>query len=91
MTGTIRSYNHEIRRRVHERVRRSVEGIAESAGAKAEVMIIEKYDPTINDEALTERMLPTLRWAADGNMILSANSGGLSEGGEAGDARLGPW
>jgi amidohydrolase len=71
MTGTIRSYDYEIRRSVHERVRRTVRGIAESAGAKAEVTIVEKYDPTINDEALTERMLPTLQWATDGNVVRS--------------------
>src|SRR5215212_7376335 len=63
MTGTIRSYEDQIRKGVHEKVRRTVAGIAESSGAKAEVTIVEKYDPTINDEALTEMMLPTLRWA----------------------------
>jgi amidohydrolase len=71
MTGTIRSYDDKIRRSVHERVRRTVGGIAESAGAKAEVTIVEKYDPTINDEALTERMLPTLQWATDGDVVRS--------------------
>src|SRR4051812_4431248 len=40
-------------------------------GAKAEVTIIEKYDPTVNDEALTEMMLPTLRWAANGDVVRS--------------------
>jgi amidohydrolase len=35
------------------------------------VTIIEKYDPTINDEALTELMLPTLRWAANGDVVRS--------------------
>jgi amidohydrolase len=55
----------------HEKVRRTVKGIADSAGAKAEVTIIEKYDPTVNDEALTEMMLPTLRWAANGDVVRS--------------------
>jgi amidohydrolase len=71
MTGTIRSYEDQIRKGVHEKVRRTVEGIADSAGAKADVTIIEKYDPTINDEPLTERMLPTLRWAANGDVVRS--------------------
>ena len=71
MTGTIRSYEDQVRKGVHEKVRRTVAGIAESAGAKAEVTIIEKYDPTINDEALTELMLPTLRWAANGDVVRS--------------------
>jgi amidohydrolase len=71
MTGTIRSYEDQVRKGVHEKVRRTVEGIAESSGAKAEVTIVEKYDPTVNDEALTERMLPTLRWAANGDVVRS--------------------
>ena len=71
MTGTIRSYEDQVRKSVHEKVRRTVKGIADSAGAKAEVTIIEKYDPTINDEALTELMLPTLRWAANGDVVRS--------------------
>lgn len=71
MTGTIRSYDREIRKGVHERVRRTVENIAASGGAQAEVTIIEKYDPTVNDEALTERMLPTLNWAAAGDVVRS--------------------
>ena len=71
MTGTIRSYEDQVRKSVHEKVRRTVKGIADSAGATAEVTIIEKYDPTINDEALTELMLPTLRWAANGDVVRS--------------------
>ncbi|HKP59309.1 MAG TPA: amidohydrolase [Polyangiales bacterium] len=64
MEGTIRAYDPEIRRATHERVKRTLDNIALSAGARAEVTIVEKYDPTINDAALTERSLPSLRWAA---------------------------
>ena len=66
-----RSYEDQVRKGVHEKVRRTVAGIAESAGAKAEVTIIEKYDPTINDEGLIQPMLPTLRWAANGDVVRS--------------------
>src|SRR3954447_5172974 len=38
-TGTIRSYEDQVRKGVHEKVRRTVKGIADSAGAKAEVTI----------------------------------------------------
>jgi metal-dependent amidase/aminoacylase/carboxypeptidase family protein len=48
-----------------------VEKIAESGGAQAEVTIIEKYDPTINDEPLTDKMLPSLRWAANDDVVRS--------------------
>src|SRR3954452_13708323 len=47
--------------------------------AKAEVTIIEKYDPTINDEALTELMLPTLRWAANGDVVRSSLVGAAED------------
>lgn len=69
MSGTIRSYDYGIRQKLHSDVRQTVEKIAESGGAKAEVTIIEKYDPTINDPALTEKMLPSLRWAAGGDVV----------------------
>lgn len=64
MEGTIRAYDPEIRRATHQRVRRTIENIAVSADARADVTIVEKYDPTVNDAALTERSAPTLRWAA---------------------------
>lgn len=62
MTGTIRTYNPDIRQEYHERVKRTAEKIAESAGATAEVYIGADtgYGPTINDEALTKAMTPTL-------------------------------
>lgn len=69
MSGTIRSYDYGIRQKLHSDVRQTVEKIAESGGAKAEVSIIEKYDPTINDPALTEKMLPSLRWAAKDDVV----------------------
>lgn len=79
MLGTIRSYDYDIRRGVHQKVRTMVEHTAEAAGAKAEVTIIEKYDPTINDEALTEKMLPTLQWAAKGDVVKTSLVGGAED------------
>ena len=68
MTGTIRTYDEAVRDQVHRDVVTTAEKIAESAGAKAEVKIARGYDPTINDEALTERMAPVLQRAADGRV-----------------------
>lgn len=79
MTGTIRSYDYGIRRKLHSDVRQTVEKIAESGGAKAEVTIIEKYDPTINDPALTEKMLPSLRWAARDDVVQGPLVGGAED------------
>ncbi|AJO79974.1 amidohydrolase [Pseudomonas chlororaphis] len=79
MTGTIRSYDYGIRQKLHSDVRQTVEKIAESGGAKAEVTIIEKYDPTINDPALTEKMLPSLRWAARDDVVQGPLVGGAED------------
>jgi amidohydrolase len=68
MTGTIRTYDEGVRDQVHRDVVTTAEKIAESAGARAEVSITEGYDTTVNDEALTARMLPVLQRAADGQV-----------------------
>ncbi|MFO2464198.1 amidohydrolase [Pseudomonas sp. 15FMM2] len=79
MSGTIRSYDYGIRQKLHADVRQTVEKIAESGGAKAEVTIIEKYDPTINNPALTEKMLPSLQWAANGDVKQGPLVGGAED------------
>src|SRR3954470_24240657 len=67
MTGTIRTYDAQVRAGVHRDLRQVAENIAASAGAKAEVEIIELYDPLVNNEKMTARMTPVLRRAADNN------------------------
>ncbi|WP_434707834.1 amidohydrolase [Pseudomonas sp. R1-1] len=79
MTGTIRSYDYGIRQKLHKDVRQTIEKIAESGGAKADVTIIEKYDPTINNPALTEKMLPTLKWAAKNDVVQGPLVGGAED------------
>jgi amidohydrolase len=79
MEGTIRSYDNAVRRGTQQRVRRTAENIAEASGAKAEVTIIEKYDPTVNDAALTERSLPSLRWAARDDVTVAPLAGGAED------------
>lgn len=79
MTGTIRSYDYGIRQKLHNDVRQTIEKIAESGGAKADVTIIEKYDPTINNPALTEKMLPTLKWAAKDDVVQGPLVGGAED------------
>ena len=78
MSGTIRAFTEDIRLKLHEEIKLTASKIAESTRAKADVSIIKNYDPTINDAALTERMLPALKRAADGN-IAQAPLGGASE------------
>ncbi|MET0286835.1 MAG: amidohydrolase [Polyangiales bacterium] len=79
MEGTIRAYQEPLRRATHERVRRTATHIAEASGAQAEVQVIDKYDVTVNDAALTERSLPSLRWAAANDVVLAPLGGGAED------------
>jgi amidohydrolase len=73
MVGTIRSFDPKMQDDLHERIRRTVKGIAESAGASAEVEI-RRYAPvTFNDPALTARMDATLRRVAGGKALPDVN------------------
>ncbi|TGE27575.1 amidohydrolase [Hymenobacter metallicola] len=64
LTGTIRTLNKDMQRKIWESIRRTATNIAESAGATAEVEIVNYAPVTFNDPKLTERMLPSLRTAA---------------------------
>ena len=69
MTGTIRTLDTAMQRDIHERMRRTVTKIAESAGATAEITIDNKTLITYNDPALVKKMLPSLqRTAGDANV-----------------------
>ena len=69
MIGTIRSFDAAMRRDIWARVRRTAEGIAQSAGATAAVTIDSGPPVTYNDPALTERMAPTLRRVAGSDRV----------------------
>jgi amidohydrolase len=62
LEGTIRAYNEGVRKNIHDRIRAIATQYAEAAGGTATVEIGRgtTYPVTINDPALTERMLPTL-------------------------------
>ncbi|MGH9384553.1 MAG: amidohydrolase [Vicinamibacterales bacterium] len=64
LEGTIRAFNETVRQDIQKRVRDIATNLAESAGATASVEFGLGYPVTINDPALTERMVPTLRRAA---------------------------
>ncbi len=61
LNGTIRTFHPEVQRALHDKMRAVTTGIAESAGATAEVDIQTGYPATINDPVLTHKMLPMLR------------------------------
>ncbi len=70
MTGTIRTLDTAMRSQIHQRIIRTAEKIAESAGASAEVRIENKTPITFNDPALTARVLPSLQEAAGAGNVL---------------------
>jgi len=73
LQGTVRSFDEAMRKDIQERIRRTAEQIAKSAGATASVEFSSpNYPVTVNDPALTEKMLPTLRRVVgDGRLRLS--------------------
>jgi len=71
MTGTVRVFDERIKQNIRERVKRTAESIAASAGATADVEITTGTPVTFNDPTLTDRMRPTLeRVAGAGRAIV---------------------
>jgi amidohydrolase len=61
MRGTIRTFDEAMRDDVHERVTYLAEAISRGSNAGCKVCIRKNYPVTINDPALTEATLPSLR------------------------------
>lgn len=64
MSGTIRTFDEDMRSEVHARIKVIAESIAAANGAVAEVRIEKAVPVTTNDATLTERVLPSLKRAA---------------------------
>ncbi len=60
LSGTIRTFDPEVRRQVHKKIRRVVTQVAQSQGATATVDIDPGVPVTFNDAALTDQLSPTL-------------------------------
>ncbi len=69
MLGTVRTFNEDMRADIHARIRNTVELIARSAGASAQVHFDNAYPVTVNDIPLTERMVPTLQRVAGADKV----------------------
>lgn len=79
MTGTIRTYDEQVRTKLRDDLIRSVEATAASAGAVANISIEPMYASTINDPALAERMAPVLERAADGRVSVAELPGAAED------------
>ncbi|PYQ58608.1 MAG: amidohydrolase [Acidobacteria bacterium] len=75
MIGTIRSLDEQMRDDIHVRIKRTAEGIAASAGSKAEVTIEPGYPVTYNDPKLTEQMALTLRRMTNDVIVVNPTLG----------------
>ncbi|AKQ44636.1 N-acyl-L-amino acid amidohydrolase [Rufibacter radiotolerans] len=72
MIGTIRSLDPKMQDQLHEKLRRTAEMIAASAGATATVEIVKNTPITYNHEKLTAHMLPSLQTlAGQQNVVLT--------------------
>lgn len=73
MNGTIRTLDAAMRIEVHERMKRTVKSIAESAGATAEIEIVTQTLVNYNDPALAKKVLPALSKAAGLDNVFESN------------------
>jgi amidohydrolase len=64
LEGTIRAFDPGMRADIQERLKRTVDGVAGSSGAAADLEIRPVNPATVNDPALVRRMRPTLESVA---------------------------
>ena len=72
LEGTVRTFDEGMRSAIHDRIKRTAESIAASAGATATVNVFRFTGVTVNDVALTERMAPTLQRVAGADKVAIA-------------------
>lgn len=73
LIGTIRTFDQAMRADIKERLAKTAELVAESAGAKAEVHIDHGYPVTVNNVSLTQKMAPTLAKVAGQSNIITTD------------------
>ena len=74
MAGTIRTLDNDMRQKIHDKLKLTATKIAESAGASAEISIVNKTPITYNNIALTEKMVPSLQRAAGASNVNEINA-----------------
>ena len=79
LLGTIRTFDPEMRKKIHDKIVLTATKIAESAGATAEVKITPLYAITYNDPPLLTKMLPTLQGVAGKDNVSLTKATTLSE------------
>uniref|UniRef100_UPI003F4DEF01 amidohydrolase n=1 Tax=Lysobacter firmicutimachus TaxID=1792846 RepID=UPI003F4DEF01 len=69
LVGTLRTFDPAVREDVIARLRRTAEDLAHAAGASAELQVVNNAPATVNDAALTRRVLPSLQRAAGAEQV----------------------
>lgn len=69
MSGTIRTFDEDMRIDIHRRVEHISKSVAAANDAQADVRIDRATAVTINDERLTDLMVPTLRRVAGASNV----------------------
>ena len=72
LTGTIRTFDPEIKAQVNDLIRQIATGVGAAMGASVEVEIDPGVPVTANDEVLTEFALPVLRRVFSDNGLLES-------------------
>jgi amidohydrolase len=73
MAGTVRTLDSDMQKDVHEKIRTTVQKIAESMGATATVTIDTKTLVTYNTPELVQKMLPSLQKAVGSSNVIEMN------------------
>lgn len=79
MLGTIRSLSPTERPVIVQRIKETATRIAESAGATAEVVIEPGNPATVNNPALTERMIPVLQRVVGADRVVTVHPQTVAE------------
>lgn len=78
MAGTIRTFDADMRDYIHTAIPHTARSIAQSAGAEVEWELIPGPPPLINNDELTEMMMPALE-RASGKPVVSLNPQTVAE------------
>ena len=74
MIGTIRTLDKDMKELIRKRMQEMVSAIAQAYRAEATVTIQDGADITFNNEALTEKMIPTLERVAGNENVYEINA-----------------
>lgn len=79
MEGTIRTFDDNMQKKLHEKIKLTVAKIAEANGATAEATITRGYPVTYNNPALTQQMAGTLQRVAGAENIIITEAVTMAE------------